>query len=216
VQRGDVIVARIITPDLRAIARGIGASISPGLSVKWVEDAKGRPALRVQPTKLEFAAEDEWIVTLSNIEFTNGIIEFDALGQSEPPQSNFLGVAFHVLDEGIHDAVYFRPFNFRAPDTERSSHAVQYISHPRFRWFDLRKDKPGQFEQPIVPPPDGDGWFSARIVVQRPKVSVYVNAADRPSLVVNELSDRNGGAVGLWVGPGQGGYVANLRITATM
>ena len=209
-------MADIITPDLRAIARGMGATISPGLSVKWVEDAKGRPALRAQPTKLEFAVEDEWIVTLNDIEFTDGTIEFDALGQSEPPQSNFLGVAFNILDERTHEAVYFRPFNFRAPDAKRSSRAVQYISHPRFRWFDLRRDKPGHYEQPIVPAPDGDGWFSARIVVQRPKVSVYVNAADAPSLVVNELNDRIGGAVGLWVGPGQGGYLANLRITTTI
>jgi len=51
------------------------------------------------------------------------------------------------------------------------------------------------------------------IVIERPKVSVYVNAAREPSLVVEELSDRTGGGIGLWVGPGQGGYFANLRIT---
>jgi hypothetical protein len=41
----------------------------------------------------------------------------------------------------------------------------------------------------------------------------YVNYSKEPSLVVLELSDRKGGGVGLWVGPGQGGYFANLRIT---
>jgi hypothetical protein len=42
---------------------------------------------------------------------------------------------------------------------------------------------------------------------------VYVNDGKEPSLVVEELSDRKGGGVGLWVGPGQGGYFANLKIT---
>ncbi|HRF46801.1 MAG TPA: hypothetical protein PLC98_04175 [Anaerolineales bacterium] len=45
-----------------------------------------------------------------------------ALGQSDPPQSNFLGVAFRLVDDQTHDAVYFRPFNFRAEDPDRKSH----------------------------------------------------------------------------------------------
>jgi hypothetical protein len=201
-----------IMPDLMAIADGTGAKIPANVSLKWVEDAKGTAALKVQPTKQEFSVEDEWVVVLTGIQFTNGAIEFDALGQSYPPQSNFLGVAFRVIDERTHDAVYFRPFNFRAEDAERKAHAVQYISHPKYRWFDLRTDKPGRYEQPIVPAPDGDSWFHARIVIERPKVSVYVNAAKEPNLVVEELSDRTVGGSGLWVGPGQGGYFANLKL----
>jgi hypothetical protein len=201
-----------IAPDLNAIADGKGVKIPANVSIKWVEDANGKPALKVQPTKKDFSEEDEWVVVLIGIEFTDGVIEFDALGQSGPSQSNFLGVAFRVIDERTHDAVYFRPFNFRADDAERKAHAVQYISHPKYRWFDLRKDKSGQYEKPIIPAPDGDTWFHARIVIERPKVSVYVNAAKEPSLVVEELSDRMGGGIGLWVGPGQGGHFANLKI----
>ena len=203
---------KTVTPDLRAIADGRGATIPADVSLKWVEDVKGKPALKVQPTKKAFSEKDEWVVVLTGIEFPNGVVEFDALGQSGPPQSSFLGVAFRVLDEA-HDAVYFRPFNFRADDAERKAHAVQYISHPRFRWFDLRKDMPGRYEKPIVPAPDGDAWFHARIVVEKPRVLVYVNDAKEPSLVVEELSDRKGGGVGLWVGPGQGGHFADLKIT---
>lgn len=202
----------IITPDLKAIAEEKGAKISAGINLKWVEEVKGKPALKVQPAKKEFVVEDRWVILLDDLEFTNGVIEFDALGQSDPPQSNFLGVAFRAVDAWIHDAVYFRPFNFRAGDAERMSHAVQYVSYPEYRWFDLRQDKPGHYEQPIVPAPDGDTWFHARILIERPKVSVYVNAADEPSLVVEELSDRQDRGVGLWVGPGQGGYFANLKI----
>jgi hypothetical protein len=141
------------------------------------------------------------------------VIEFDVLGQSGPPQSNFLGVAFRVVDATTHDAVYVRPFNFRAEDAGRRARAVQYISHPQYRWQVLRQDKPGQYEKPVVPAPDGDAWFHVRVVVEKPKVSVYVGDGKEPSLAVEELSDRRGGGVGLWVGPGQGGHFANLTIT---
>ncbi len=197
---------KAVAPDLRALADRKDA-IPADATVKWIEDAKGRPALRVQ------SPVDDTVVLLDRIEFTNGVIEFDALGQSAPPQSSFLGVAFRVVDAKTHDAVYFRPFNFRAGDAERKAHAVQYVSQPKYGWEVLRKSKPGQYEKPIDPPPDGDAWFHARIVVEKPRVSVYVNHGKEPSLVVEELSERKAGGVGLWVGPGQGGAFANLKIT---
>jgi hypothetical protein len=198
---------KTIMPDLKALTDGKGGTIPADATLKWVEDAKGKPALSIQSTK------DDAVILLDRSEFTNGVIEFDALGQSGPPGSNFLGIAFRVVDATTHDAVYFRPFNFRAEEAERKAHAVQYISHPKYRWQVLRKDMPGKYEKPIVPAPDGDAWFHVRIVVEKPKVSVYVNDGKEPSLVVEELSDRKGGGVGLWVGPGQGGYFANLKIT---
>jgi len=76
----------------------------------------------------------------------------------------------------------------------------------------LRKDKPGQYEKPLIPAPDGDSWFHVRIVVEKPKIRVYVNDNTEPSLVVEELSDRKAGGVGLWVGPGQGGHFSNVKI----
>lgn len=199
--------SKSVTVDLKALAGRQGASIPADATVEWVEDAKGKPALKIQSKK------DDTVIVLDKTEFTDGVIEFDALGQSAPQGSNFLGITFRVVDEKTHDAVYFRPFNFRAEDPVRKIHAVQYISHPKYRWQVLRQEKPGQYEKPIVPAPDGDAWFHARIVVRKPKVSVYVNNATEPSLVVEELSDRKGGGIGLWVGPGMGGYIANLKIT---
>jgi hypothetical protein len=200
---------KAVAPDLKALADGKGGTIPADATLKWVDDAKGKPALKVQSKK------DDTVILLDRIEFPNGVIEFDALGQSGPPGSNFVGIAFRVVDAETHDAVYFRPFNFRAEDAERKAHAVQYISHPAHRWQVLRKDRPGQYEKPIVPAPDGDAWFHVRIEVEKPSVRVYVNGGKEPSLVVDELSDRKGGGVGLWVGPGQGGYLANLKITPT-
>ena len=153
------------------------------------------------------------IVWLKGYEFHNGVIEADILGRSQPSQGSFLGLAFRVVDAQTHDVVYFRPFNFRVTDSTRHAHAVQYASHPRWPWQVLRPQFPGKYEAPVVPEPDGDKWFHVRVVVDRPKVSVFVNGGTTPALVVDELSGRTGGAVGLWVGEGSGGLFANLRVT---
>ena len=43
-------------------------------------------------------------------------------------------------------------------------------------------------------------------------MSIFVGDAKEPSLVVNQLSDRTKGLVGLWVGNGSGGDFADLKI----
>ena len=66
------------------------------------------------------------------------------------------------------------------------------------------------FEKPIEPAPDGDAWFHAKLIIEKQQVRVYVNGATEPSLVVNELSDRSGGSVGLRCNGY--GVIANLKI----
>ena len=151
------------------------------------------------------------LVWLDSLEFAAGTIEFDAKGKSAPPQSSFVGVAFRVVDAKTYDVIYFRPFNFRATDPERKAHAVQYASEPQWSWQKLRQEKPGQFEKAIEPAPDGDAWFHTKVVIEKKQIKVFVNGATEPSLVVNELSNRPGGSVGLWCGGY--GVIANLKVT---
>jgi hypothetical protein len=153
----------------------------------------------------------EGVAYLKGIEFSNGTIEFDVRGKDVQGQS-FVGVAFHGLDSTTYDAIYFRPFNFRTEDPVRHSHAVQYVSQPAYPWQRLRTERPGIFEQPVSPAPDPNAWFHVRVVVASPKVSVFVGDAKEPSLVVNQLSDRTKGLVGLWVGNSSGGDFANFTI----
>lgn len=190
-------------PDLTQAPARQGWKFAPDTAVKWVADAKGRPALHVKG-----------IAWLEGTTFTNGTLECDILGQSAPPQSNFLGLAFRGVDDKTYDCVYFRPFNFRAPNPENAAHAVQYISHPDWTWSKLRKERTGRYEKPISPAPDGDAWFHARVVVSGKNVRVYVNGATTPSLEVETLTDRTSGAIGIWGGAesGVGGHFANLVI----
>jgi len=172
-----------------------------------IVDIKGRRALELSE------GQGMGVVWLNGYDFGNGVIEVDLLGRSQPVQGSFLGVSFRFVDLQTHDAVYFRPFNFRATDSTRHAHSVQYVSDPVWTWQRLRSERPGLYERAVVPEPDGDEWFHVRIVVERPKVSAFVNGATEPSLVVNELSDRMRGSIGLWVGEGSGGHFANLRVT---
>jgi hypothetical protein len=172
-----------------------------------VADVKGKHALKIAE------GSGMGLVWLDGYDFGNGTIEIDLLGRSQPVQGSFVGVAFRVVDAQTHDAVYFRPFNFRASDPARHSHAVQYASHPLWPWQKLRSERADQYEKAIIPEPDGDEWFHARIVVERPNVTVFVNGATAPALAVKELSDRTNGSLGLWVGEGSGGHFANLHVT---
>jgi len=51
-------------------------------------------------------------------------IEVDLRGNAAG-QSSFLGIAFAVTDGNAHEAIYFRPFNFRAENPTQRAHAVQ-------------------------------------------------------------------------------------------
>ena len=195
----------IETLDLNAIGKDPHWKVS-GRTTS-IADIKGKHAVKISE------GEGMGVVWFDGYEFGNGAIEADILGRSQPIQGSFVGIAFRVVDAQTHDAVYFRPFNFRAADPDRHSHAVQYVSHPRFSWQPLRTAHPGEYEKAVTPEVDGDEWFHARIVVARPSVTVFVNGAAMPCLSVKELSDRTGGSVGLWVGEGSGGYFANLRVS---
>ena len=156
--------------------------------------------------------EGDGVAYLPGIEFADGTIEFDVRGKDVPQQS-FVGVAFHGVDGTTYDAVYFRPFNFKTDDQARRIRAVQYVSHPANPWQKLRTEQPGQYEKAVNPVPDPNGWFHVRVVVASPKVSVFVGDGKEPSLVVNQLSSRKKGLIGLWVGNTSGGDFANLRLS---
>ena len=141
----------------------------------------------------------------------DGTIDVEIRGK-DMMQRSFVGVAFHGADERTYDAVYFRPFNFKAADPARRVRAVQYIAHPTHTWNMLREQQPGRFERAVLPVPDPNEWFQARIVVKSPDVRVYVNGSEQASLEVTQLSTRRTGWVGVWVGNGSGGEFANLKV----
>lgn len=157
-------------------------------------------------------SEGDGVAWLEDVNFINGIIELDIKGK-DVLQKSFVGIAFHGKDEKTLDAIYFRPFNFQSSDSVRRIHAVQYVSHPDFPWDILREKQNGKYEKAIISKPSPNKWFHAKIIVQYPHVSVYVNNSTEPCLSIDKLNDRQNGKIGLWVGNNSGGDFANLVIT---
>jgi hypothetical protein len=169
-----------------------------------IEDRKG--GIRLS------AAGGNGVAWVTGTDFRAGTIEVDIRGR-EALNQDYVGVAFHRKDDDTYEAVYLRPFNFRAPDPIHKQHAVQYISLPEFDWPRLRKDFPEEFENPVDPAIEPTGWVKLRVVVEGAKVQIYVGPAYGSTLEVRKLGHLDGGQVGLWVGNESGGDFANLVVT---
>ena len=200
---------QVVAPDLARIADGKSWKLA-GADAQFVQE-DGRQAVHLQTkAKASDNVDHAAAALVEGLVFRQGTIEVDLKGRDKR-QGSFLGVTFHAVDDKTYEAVYFRPFNFRA-DPPFRTRAVQYVSWPEHTWQKLREKTPGVFENAVDPVPDPDGWFHARIEVTPKEVSVFVNQAQKPSLVVSRLTDRETGGVGLWAGVFDGVF-ANLRIT---
>jgi len=152
------------------------------------------------------------VVWIEGSDFSEGTIEVDVRGRDVLQQS-FVGVAFHRKDDNTYEAVYLRPFNFRAEDPVRHQHAVQYVAIPDYDWPRLRKEFPEEFENPVDPSVVPTEWVPLRVVVKGQTVQVYVGAVKSPTLEVRKLGSLDRGLIGLWAGNNSDGDFANLRIT---
>jgi hypothetical protein len=198
---------KAITPDLSKIADKASWTIA-NASAEVVQVA-GKQAARLK-AKGDSAQGIVGLALPRGVELATGTIEIDLKGKSVRP--SFVGVAFNVADEKTFEAVYFRPFNFKAMG-EFTGRAVQYIAWPEHPWDQLRQARPAQFEGPISPVPDPDGWFRARIEISAKQVRVFINDRKEACLTVARLARSDKARpVGLFVDTGDGLY-RNIRIT---
>jgi hypothetical protein len=152
------------------------------------------------------------VAWIEGSDFRTGTIEVDIRGQESSGQT-YVGVAFHRQSDDTYEAVYLRPFNFRATDPARRQHAVQYISLPDYDWPRLREDFPEQFENPVDASLEPTGWTRLRVIVDAHKLQIFAGSVSQPTLEVRKLGQLDAGQVGLWVGNDSGGDFANLVIT---
>ncbi len=151
-------------------------------------------------------------------EFGNGTIEVEVSGQPAPGTQQgargFVGIAWRLQDDHKnYDCFYLRPTNGRADDQERRNHTVQYISHPDWTWYRFRSETPSKYETyaDIVP---GE-WIPVKIVVDGEKARLYVNGADQPTLIVNDVKSGAGatGKVALWLEGSTVAHYRNLKVS---
>jgi hypothetical protein len=158
------------------------------------------------------AKEGPGLVWIEGSDVGEGTIDAEIRGKDVQQQS-FVGIAFHRKDDKTYEAVYLRPFNFRATEPDRHQHAVQYISVPEYDWPRLRKEFPEEFENPVDASLVPADWVHLRIVVSGKTVQVYAGKVQSPTLEVRKLGTLDRGAIGLWVGNNSDGDFADVRIT---
>jgi hypothetical protein len=179
-------------------------------------DYKGRPALRA--VDVSNGRPLDALIPLGAVDFGNGSIELDVAGLPAPGSAadvrGFIGIAFRIqADPSRYEAFYIRPTNGRADDQLRRNHATQYIGMPDFPWHKLREEQPGLYES-YADMVAGE-WTRLRVEVDGARARLFVNGAEQPALIVNDLKlgAKARGGVALWVGPGTEGYFANVRVT---
>lgn len=169
---------------------------------------------RMSPAEQAAVEQLAWI---DGLEFASGVIEAEVAGNPAPGAGEgargFVGIAFRVRDEGrTYDAFYLRPTNGRAEDQERRNRSVQYISHPDWPWFRLRRETPGKYESYVDLVPGA--WTKIRIEVDGTRARLFVHGSGQPTLLINDVKSAAGakGAVALWIGPGTVAHFRNLTV----
>jgi hypothetical protein len=175
---------------------------------------EGRRALHLQAPPDRVASDDSMLAIVSASDFKNGTIEAEVAGAPRagaPADSRgFIGIVFRVQDHGARgENIYLRPTNGRADDQLRRNHSTQYESMPDYPWFRLRKENPGVYESYVDLQPGV--WTRLKIVVSGTKAQLFVNGADQPCLIVNDLKlGETHGQIGLWAHSSTDAYFSNL------
>ena len=177
----------------------------------------GREALHVTDAEFEGVNEDK-LVIIDGLQFRDGVIEISLAGApgstAGAAARGFVGVAFRVAaDVSAFEAFYLRPTNGRAEDQLRRNHSAQYFSYPEYGWRRLREESPGVYESYVDLVPGA--WTEVKLEVSGAQARLFVNGAEQPSLIVNDLKSGNTqGAIALWIGPGTDAYFSDLTVTA--
>jgi len=210
---------------LSVLVVGVGTVLGQPLSVDRLElhgvkaepvTWRGRAALRVTDAAGPQNDATNRIAIVRGVTLEDGTIEVVLTGDTAPnaPENlrGFVGVAFRLVNGGAqYECIYLRPKNGRAEDQLQRNHSLQYVSVPGFPWPRLRAEHPGQYESyaDLVP---GE-WTQVKIQVAGAKARLYVNGAEQPALIVNELKQKPvEGHVALWLGPGTIAHFADLKV----
>ncbi len=191
-----------------------------GLRVELSEETMRR-LKAMTPEEQQKAVQQGLIEQLAVIEasdFGDGVIEAEIAGAPRADAGEgargFVGIAFRVQDDlKTYDAFYLRPTNGRADDQVRRNHSTQYISHPDWPWFRLRKEFPEKYEAYVDLVP-GE-WTKIRIEVQGERAKLFVNGQPQPTLIVNDVKTgaRGRGKIALWIDSGTVAHFRDLTVT---
>ena len=175
---------------------------------------RGRPSIKLLDSS-EQSKSGGGMAILKGSDFKDGVIEAEIAGMpragAPPDIRGFLGIAFRVRSPEKYECFYIRATNGRADDQLRRNHSTQYISAPDYPWERLRKENPGVYESYVDLEPGA--WTKIKIVVSGAKAKLYVNGADQPTLIVNDLKlGESRGQIALWIGADTEAYFSRITV----
>lgn len=141
---------------------------------------------------------------LNDVEFTNGIIEFDI---AFSPERTFVGFFFRMTNDANYEYFYFRPHQSGNPD------ATQYT--PVFNGSSAWQLYFGEgFSEPVSYV--FDEWMPVRMVVSGRRAEIYIRNMEKPAMHLHDLKrEVKAGKVGVIAGGAQfaPARFANFRVT---
>jgi hypothetical protein len=215
------VAAPSLYPQSKSLALSAGDGLTLHNAIATPVTFQGKKAIKLTSSSSgpETTRQDH-LALLDGLDFASGTIEVDLAGEPGPGAAaggarGFVGVAFRVQsNRKTYDCFYVRPTNGRVDDQERRNHTAQYIQHPNFPWFTLRKETPSKYES-YVDLVTG-AWTKIKIEVRGSVARLFVHDSDQPALIVNDVKSgaQAKGGVGLWLDIGTVAHFRNLTVTA--
>lgn len=176
---------------------------------------RGRTAVRIANTGAVDYDYGEGLALVRGASLQDGTIEAILSGETAPDAPpelrGFVGISFRVVDRSHFECIYIRPKNGRSEDQLQRNHSTQYISIPGFPWDKLRRESPGKYESYVDLVPGQ--WTKLKIETRGKSAKLYVNGAQQPTLIVNDLKQPlSNGGIALWVGQGTIAHFADIKV----
>jgi len=187
----------LLGPSFASIARAQTIPTTPDAwtasdSIRF-ETYLGRPSVYI----------NRGVALAKGVAMRDGTIEFDWAATA---RTNFLGLAFHATAVDNSESVFFRVAQTGTMES------VQY--GPALNTFGAAWQVyhgPGANAVAVL---QRERWTHVRVTVAGDVATVYLDGADKPTLVVPRLAGVAGTGVGVWAGNfGRGAYFSNFTVT---
>ena len=140
-------------------------------------------------------------ITLKDVEFLNGSIEFDIFLKEEQA---FPGVYFRLQENGDGEQFYVRPHQAGNPDANQAAPITKNIS-PWQLYYGTKYSFPYQYKY--------NDWTHIKLLINDDQAQVFLDHSSTPHLSWNLFHTPKKGKVVIRGGNRTGMHIANVKIT---
>lgn len=176
------------------------------------------PVLRVVKKDKINRYDENTYAKVKDLSFHNGTIEIKMFSRLLPDAPDFargfIGIVYRADPcDSEFESFYVRPTNGRGcTDPVRKSHGCQYFSYPGYTFDYFREYGITKYEAPVDIALNE--WITLKAVIENQWAEFYINDAQTPILVVNDMKHGRGrhGSVGIFVDIGTEAFISELKV----